>query len=247
LANDEEKRARKPLHVMAYGVHVFTALGAAIGFLAMKAALTGQFTECFWWLALAFAVDAADGPMARYLNVRETASRYDGSVLDLVVDFITYVFVPAAILIHPKVMGETWGLVAGLIITVGSALYFSDTTMKTDDLWFKGFPAVWNVVVFYFVIFTPPVWLSFSISIVLTILMFLPVAFVHPIRVQRWRSWSLAMLAIWSCAGVAALWYNLTPPTWVHAVLLGCAVYFVGLSFMRDLVEVAPDHADSRN
>ena len=101
VATRERDKAGKkgPVHVMAYGVHVFTALGAALGFLALEAAISGHIVACFGWLAVALIVDAADGPMARRLNVIETASRYDGAVLDLVVDFITYVFVPAAILL----------------------------------------------------------------------------------------------------------------------------------------------------
>jgi phosphatidylcholine synthase len=237
VENLKIKKPRKPLHVMAYGVHVFTALGAALGFLAMKAALTGQLTECFWWLAAALFVDAADGPMARRLNVQETASRYDGEVLDLVVDFITYVFVPAAILLRPEIMDQPLGLAAGLMITIGSALYFADTSMKTEDWWFKGFPAVWNVVVFYIVVFSPPSWMTFAIVSVLTLMMFLPVVFVHPIRVTRWRAMTILVLVAWCAAAFFALQNNLSPPIWIKALMLGSALYFLGLGFLRDLPE----------
>ncbi len=220
---------------MAYGVHVFTALGAALGFLAMKAALSGAFAECFWWLAAALVVDAADGPLARRLNVTETASRYDGEVLDLVVDFITYVFVPAAVLLHPSVMPEPYGLVAGMMITIGSALYFADTRMKTEDWWFRGFPAVWNVVAFYIVVFLPPAWLTLLIVAVLTAMMFLPVVFVHPIRVRRWRLFTVVVLAAWAVAAGVALVMGLQPPFWVKLVLLATAAYFLGLGALRDL------------
>ncbi|MGL4241845.1 MAG: CDP-alcohol phosphatidyltransferase family protein, partial [Beijerinckiaceae bacterium] len=200
-----KKRRRPPVHVMAYGVHVFTALGAALGFLALEAVIRGDLTLAFWWLGAALVVDAADGPMARRLNVMETASRYDGATLDLVVDFITYVFVPAAMLFRPEVMTQPWGIVSGLIITLGSALYFADTTMKTDDWWFRGVPAVWNVVVFYIVVFAPPSIVSFAIVAVLAALMFLPVIFVHPFRVKRWRIITMAVLAAWGVATIAAL------------------------------------------
>ena len=172
---------------MAYGVHVLTALGAALGFLALEAVISGDLTKAYLWLGAALFVDAVDGPLARWLNVTETASRYDGSLLDLVVDFITYVFVPAAMLLRPEMMAHPWGLVAGLLILIGSALYFADTEMKTEDWWFRGFPAVWNVVVFYLVVFRPPTVVSMVVVVVLTVCMFLPVVFVHPIRVRRWR------------------------------------------------------------
>jgi phosphatidylcholine synthase len=218
---------------MAYGVHVFTALGAALGFLALEAVIRGDLTLAFWWLGAALAVDAADGPMARRLNVTETASRYDGALLDLVVDFITYVFVPAAMLFRPEVMAQPWGVVCGLIITLGSALYFADTTMKTDDWWFRGFPAVWNVVVFYIVIFTPSTLVSFMIIAVLAALMFLPVIFVHPFRVKRWRHLTMAVLLAWGVATVVALLQKLQPALWVKAVLLCSAFYFVFLGWLR--------------
>jgi phosphatidylcholine synthase len=243
LADQKRKIRPKPLHVMAYGVHVFTALGAALGFLAMKAALLGQLTECFWWLAAALVVDAADGPMARKLNVSETASRYDGEVLDLVVDFITYVFVPAAILLRSEVMSDPWGLIAGMIITIGSALYFADTAMKTQDWWFRGFPAVWNVVIFYVVVFQPPTWAGFLIIVVLAAMMFLPVVFVHPVRVRRWRGLTIAVMGAWSLAAAATLLAGLVAPGWAKIVLLAGAVYFLGLGFLRDLPEDRPADA----
>jgi phosphatidylcholine synthase len=230
----ESPTPRKPIHVIAYGVHVFTALGAALGFLALKAAIEGDITLCFCWLALALLVDAADGPMARRLNVQETASRYDGATLDLVVDFTTYVFVPASILLRPEVAGAPYGLVAGLIIVIGSALYFADTTMKTHDWWFRGFPAVWNVVVFYIVVFKPAGIMTLAICAVLGSMMFLPVVFVHPVRVRRWRLMTMAMLSVWAAASASALWQNLSPDWITKAALLVGAGYFLGLGFLRN-------------
>jgi phosphatidylcholine synthase len=229
----QKLRRRAPVRVMAYGVHVFTALGAALGLLALEAVVRGDLTLAFWWLGAALVVDAADGPMARRLNVSETASRYDGALLDLVVDFITYVFVPAAMLLRSEVMGQPMGIIAGLIITLGSALYFADTTMKTDEWWFRGFPAVWNVIVFYIVVFAPPTIISFAIIVVLALLMFLPVIFVHPFRVKRWRTLTMVVLAAWGIATVAALLQRLDPSSWVKAVLIGGALYFVFLGWLR--------------
>lgn len=220
---------------MAYGVHVFTALGAALGFLALEAALWGDIVRCFGWLGVALIVDAIDGPLARRFNVSETASRYDGATLDLVVDFITYVFVPAAILLRSEVMAPPLGLAAGLIITVGSALYFADTRMKTEDWWFRGFPACWNIVVFYIVVFNPPSLVSLVVVIVLTIMMFLPVIFVHPVRVRRWRMLTMLVMLIWAIAATSATFLErLAPGILTKTVLIAGAVYFLGLGFLRD-------------
>ena len=228
------KIPKGPLHVMAYGVHVFTALGAALGFLALESVISGDLTRAFVWLAVALLVDAVDGPLARWLQVTDNASRYDGATLDLVVDFITYVFVPAAMLLRPEVMDAPFGLFAGLIVMIGSALYFADTGMKTEDWWFKGFPAVWNVVVFYILVFKPATIVALIIVIVLAAMMFLPVVFVHPVRVRRWRALTMGVLVLWAMAAAASIMQRLAPDFWVKAILLAGAVYFLGLGFLRD-------------
>ncbi|MBR3194815.1 CDP-alcohol phosphatidyltransferase family protein [Bosea sp. (in: a-proteobacteria)] len=218
---------------LAYGVHVLTALGAALGFLALQAVFAGNLTVAFVWLGVALVVDAVDGPLARRFAVKSRAKRYDGALLDLVVDFVTYVFVPAAMLLRPEVMAAPYGVIAGLAVTLASALYFADTGIKTDDWWFRGFPAVWNIVVFYVVAFAPPSWLALALILVATALMFLPVVFVHPVRVRRWRWLTLAMLALWAIAAAATLWRGMVPDAWSKAGLALAACYFVGLGLAR--------------
>lgn len=219
--------------ILAYGVHVLTALGAALGFLALQAVFTGDLTQAFVWLGVALVVDAVDGPLARRFAVTERARRYDGAQLDLVVDFVTYVFVPAAMLLRPEVMTQPYGVIAGLVVTLASALYFADTGMKTDDWWFRGFPAVWNIVVFYIVAFAPPSWLALAVIMIATALMFLPVVFVHPVRVRRWRGLTMAMLGVWAIAAGATLWQGMVPDIWSEAGLALAACYFVGLGLAR--------------
>jgi phosphatidylcholine synthase len=219
--------------ILAYGVHVLTALGAALGFLALQAVFTGDLTQAFVWLGVALVVDAVDGPLARRFAVTERARRYDGAQLDLVVDFVTYVFVPAAMLLRPEVMTQPYGVIAGLVVTLASALYFADTGMKTDDWWFRGFPAVWNIVVFYIVAFAPPSWLALAVILIATALMFLPVVFVHPVRVRRWRWLTMTMLALWAIAAGATLWHGMAPDIWSKAGLALAACYFVGLGLAR--------------
>lgn len=219
--------------ILAYGVHVLTALGAALGFLALQAVFTGDLTQAFVWLGVALVVDAVDGPLARRFAVTERARRYDGAQLDLVVDFVTYVFVPAAMLLRPEVMTQPYGVIAGLVVTLASALYFADTGMKTDDWWFRGFPAVWNIVVFYIVAFAPPSSLALAVIMIATALMFLPVVFVHPVRVRRWRWLTMAMLGVWAIAAGATLWQGMVPDIWSKAGLALAACYFVGLGLAR--------------
>lgn len=233
MSGTSGEKPGKGRRALAYGVHVLTALGAALGLLALRAVVLGELAEAFAWLGLALVVDAVDGPLARRLSVKTLAARYDGALLDLVVDFVTYVFVPAAMLLRPEVMAQPYGLAGGLVVTLASALYFADTGMKTEDWWFRGFPAVWNVVVFYIVAFAPPAWLALALVLVASALMFLPVVFVHPLRVRRWRGLTLAMLVLWAGAAGLALWQGMRPDGWSKAALALAACYFVGLGLVR--------------
>jgi len=229
----DRKREEAARRALAYGVHVFTALGAALGLLSLQAVIAGDLAAAFGWLAVALAVDGLDGPLARRLQAKNLAPRYDGAQLDLVVDFITYVFVPAAMLLRVEVMAAPFGLLCGCLIVLTSALYFADAGMKTDDWWFRGFPAVWNVVVFYIVVFAPPVWLAVAVVVTAIILMFVPVIFVHPVRVRRWRWLTLLMLAIWGVVAALTIWQGMRAGWVEKGLLLGAAGYFALVGMVR--------------
>src|SRR5215470_11434380 len=79
----------------AFSVHVFTALGAGVALLALLEAVREHWAVMFGWLGAALVIDALDGPIARRLDVVRLQPNWSGEVLDLVVDFVTYVFVPA--------------------------------------------------------------------------------------------------------------------------------------------------------
>ncbi len=234
--DERAQRAR----LAGYLTHALTATGAALGFLALMAVIAGNLVQAFLWLGVAFVVDAIDGPIARKLSVKENAPRYDGAVLDLVVDFVTYVFVPATMIIWGGLIHGTLGVIASLAIVAGSALYFADTRMKTEDWWFLGFPAVWNVVALYLAVFPLPAWIGFCIVIVAVAMMFLPVPFVHPVRVTRWRLLTGAMLALWTGAAAVAIWSALAPGPYTKAALIVTAVYFLGLGFTRRMGDRQP-------
>ena len=145
-------------HIRAFAVHIFTALGAALALAALIFAVRHNWPAMFVCLGIALIVDGIDGTFARRLRVAELLPRWSGDVLDLVVDFTTYVFVPAYAIAASGLMPEAVAIPAGMIIVVTGALYFADTAMKTDDNYFRGFPTLWNAVAFYlFVLKLPPV------------------------------------------------------------------------------------------
>ena len=124
----------------AFSVHIFTACGAACALLALIAAVGAAWTQMFVWLGVALIIDGIDGTFARRLHVAEVLPRWSGELLDFVVDFVTYVFVPAYAMVASGLLPPSMALVLGLIVTVTGALYFADRRMKTSDSYFRGFP-----------------------------------------------------------------------------------------------------------
>jgi phosphatidylcholine synthase len=232
----EGNKPKSPPHadvVAAFAVHVFTASGAACALLALFAAVQAKWTPMFLWLGVALMIDGVDGTLARRLRVAELLPRWSGDILDFVVDFTTYVFVPAYAIAAGGLLPPSVALALGLIVTVTGALYFADRRMKTADSYFRGFPALWNVVAFYLFLLKPPPWLAALAVVVLAAATFAPIHFVHPVRVPRWRVMNIAALAAWAALALTALALNLDPPGWVAAALAALAIYFVAVGLLR--------------
>lgn len=217
----------KRRQTLAFAVHLFTASGAVCGLLALIAAVEGHWSIMFAWLGAALFVDGIDGTMARRARVWEVLPRWSGETLDLVVDYLTYVLVPAFAVAMGGLMPTWLAVPASAAILLTSALYFADTEMKTDDLYFQGFPAVWNLVVFYFFLVPMNAWLIAAIIAFLSVATFLPIKFVHPFRVVRLRLLTIALLALWAVLAIVAVVEGLNPPGWVILGLCACALYFL--------------------
>ena len=217
----------------AFAVHIFTACGVACALLALIAAAHAEWTRTFLWLGLALVIDGVDGTLARRLRVAELLPRWSGELLDFVVDFPTYVLVPAYAMAVGGVLPSAAALPLGLIVAVTGALYFADRKMKTADSYFRGFPALWNVVAFNLFVFKPPPWLNAAVIVVLAAATFAPIHFVHPVRVPRWRMLNLAALVLWAVLALFALEQHLDPPAWVGAALAAIAVYFLIVGLLR--------------
>jgi phosphatidylcholine synthase len=183
-----------------FAIHLLTASGAALALLAVMAIADGDWNTAFVWLGVALLIDGIDGPLARRHRVRERLPKWDGAALDFVIDYTTYVFAPAIILAQALELPPVVGATAGIVVAVTGALYFADTRMKQPDNSFRGFPAVWNMVVFGLYAFLPPWPVTVVVVIVLSAMTFLPVNFVHPVRVVKWRALTLAVPVVWFAA-----------------------------------------------
>ena len=219
--------------VRAFGVHILTASGAALALFALIFATGGQWAAMFFCLGLALIVDAIDGPLARAFKVAEVLPRWSGETLDLVVDFVTYVFVPAYAIAGSGTMPPELALPAGVVVVITGALYFSDRKMKTDDKYFCGFPAVWNLVAFNLILLEPPVWVAAGMVAALAVLTFVPVRFVHPLRVQHWRVLNMTLVALWAMLAVLAVVQDFETGPVVKIPLAAIAAYFLIAGLLR--------------
>jgi phosphatidylcholine synthase len=219
--------------IRAFTVHIFTATGAALALLAMILATGGHWAAMFLCLGLALVVDGADGPLARAFDVQKLLPRWSGDTLDLVVDFTTYVFVPAYAISASGLLPQWLAIPAGIVVVISGALYFSDREMKTKDNYFHGFPAVWNLAAFYLYLLEPPEWVAAIAVVVLAALSFAPIKFLHPLRVQHWRMLNIVLLALWAVLAFVAVVQDLSPGIYITLPLSLIAIYFFAVSLLR--------------
>lgn len=211
----------------AYLVHMLTATGAVFAMLALLEAVKGDWAMMFVWLMVAFAVDGIDGPLARKTQVTVNAARLDGTVLDTIIDYLTYVVIPAFALFQSGLLPGWTGWVAIIAITFLSAIYFADTRMKTSDYSFSGFPACWNMVVLVLFAIKPDFWVSLIIVLALAVAMLLPIKFVHPFRTERWRAITLPVAFAWTLFAIWAAWVDFDPQSWAHWGLIGTTLWLM--------------------
>ena len=192
----------------ALSIHLLTASGAVLSMFAMLAAAKGDWSLMFLWLVLALIVDGVDGPLARRYHVKTNWPNYDGVLMDLIVDYLTYVFIPAFALFQSGLLAGWTGWLAIIVICFGSVVYFADTRMKTKDNSFAGFPGCWNMVVLVLFATQPSQTVILIVVIFLTAAMFTNLKFIHPVRTKRWQEVSLAVTVAWVALAAWAAWWD---------------------------------------
>ena len=215
------------MRVATFSVHIFTALGAGVALIALLEAVREHWAAMFAWLGVALIIDALDGPIARRLDVVRAHPDWSGEVLDLVVDFVTYVFVPAYAIAASGMLLPVAAPLLGAGIVISGALYFADRRMKAADNHFRGFPALWNVVAFYLFLLQLSRPLSSVLVIVLIALTFVPFHVVHPVRVRRLRGLTLSLIGIWALLSIVVLIWDFHVPLPVTVALCAIGLYVV--------------------
>lgn len=246
---EQTRKGRPPPAVFAWLVHMFTASGAVLALLALTAIEQEQWRLALLWLFAAIAVDGIDGWFARWARVKEQAPQIDGDTLDLVVDYLTYVFVPTIFIWRAGLVPAELALWLAAAIQFSSLYLFARSDMKTNDNYFRGFPALWNLVAFYLFVLQAGTTAGAIVVILLVALTFAPVHFVHPFRVKDYGRWLPMLAALWAVSTCALLWTGW--PFEVRSVLQGTsiatAVSLLGLGLLRTVRgERAPiDHREA--
>ncbi|HET9538153.1 MAG: phosphatidylcholine synthase [Mesorhizobium sp.] len=219
----------------AFSVHLLTASGSFLAFVSLVAASEERWTAMFWWLGLALFVDGIDGPIARKLQVKEILPTWSGELLDNIIDYVTYVLIPAFALYQRGFMGEGLSFLSAAIIVISSAIYYADTGMKTKENFFKGFPVVWNMIVFTLFVIEPGQWVSFAVVVIAGILTFVPVNFLHPVRVVRLREINLSVFLAWCLFGAIALIQTMDASYFVKVGIAVTSIYLFSIGAVMQL------------
>ena len=229
-------RSMTRIRAAALSVHLLTATGAVFAMLALLEAAQQDWQAMFLWLVVAFAVDGIDGPLARTTDVKKNAPEFDGELMDLIIDYLTYVFIPAYALFGSGLLPGWTGWVAILVITYASVVYFADTRMKTEDNSFSGFPGCWNMATLVIFAVEPSPGIILLVTVALAVLMFAPVKFIHPVRTARWRWLSLPLALLWTVMALVAALNDFVLPDLIEAAFVLVSLYLAGVGAVQQFL-----------
>ena len=231
LTAQQSKRA-------GYVLHVMTASGAVAGMLALEAVISGHLRAALLWLIVCQVLDGLDGPIARKLDVTIHASRIDGHILDLVVDYLTCVVVPVALLLSQGLLPSHYATAVAALIFLSSALWFARTDQETPDHWFNGFPAVWNLAIPTMLILGSDKNEVLMVSVVLCALQLTNFKIPHLVRVGTLRAITLPLTALYLIDLTFLSWnFSELSGDKINSIqrifLIAFPVYIAGLSIWR--------------
>lgn len=216
---------------LAYLVHAYTASGVVWGFLALRATVAGDDRTALLWLFLAIVVDATDGFLARRVDITRRAPLIDGSRLDDLVDYVTYVLVPAVMVWRGDLTPPALTLLVVSAILLASVCGFARRDAKTSDHYFTGFPSYWSIVVAYALVLRTPPALNAALLLALAAFVFVPVRYVYPSRTATLMKTTVTFCTVWGAQMLALVWLLPDPPAWLAMSSLAFPAYYAALSF----------------
>ncbi len=221
--------------ILAWLVHLYTALGAVAGFFTILAIEQASFRQALFLMALAVIVDASDGTFARAARVSEVIPWFDGALLDEIVDYLNYVIVPALFLLRGNLLPEQDALWLALLPLIASAYGFCQRDAKTADYFFLGFPSYWNIVAFYLYVLQTPRWVNGFLIFALSVLIFVPVKYIYPSRSPRFRTPTNILGALWGAAMFYLIYRLPDPPPTLTLATLAFPIYYTVLSLWLEI------------
>ena len=217
-------------YVAAWGVHLLTASAAPGGVLAILASARGDYATSFLWMAYTLATDAIDGTLARAVEVKRVLPWFDGTRLDDLVDYFTYVIVPTFLVLHAGLLPPSVAVPVALMPVLASCYGFCRTDAKTADHFFTGFPSYWNVVAFYLYALGWPRPLNAAVLALLAILVFVPIRYLYPSRTPTLRPLTIGLGLVWAVVMLWILAHLAATPRWLVQLSLAYPAYYVVLS-----------------
>jgi len=197
---------RKRPSYTAWLAHCYTASSAVLALLATIAIFEYRFRDAFFWLAATIVVDSSDGVLARAVRVRERLPWFNGAKLDDIVDYLTYVFVPALFVWRSLLVPTAWTIPVASAMLLSSAYGFNRDDAKTSDHFFTGFPSYWNIVVFYLFVMHASQIVNAIILLALAGFVFIPIRYLYPSRTPYWRVLTITLGLIWGAMLLVMLW-----------------------------------------
>lgn len=220
--------------IAAYGVHLLTAMGAALGLWALILIYEGAYQAALWALAGTALIDSIDGALARFVRTKEHAVKFDGGLMDNIIDFLTWTVAPL-FWIYATMQLPIWIL---LICATASIFGFSNIQAKTDDYFFLGFPSYWNIVVFYIFLLQLSSTAASIILLAFALTTFLPVKFVYPTRTPFLRKITLILGSLFVIHFLILIYFfDKSSPFLIYSSFL-FPVYYFGLSFYLNVKTV---------
>ncbi len=217
--------------LFAWLVHLYTASGAILAFLAIFLIEQSRFQEAFWLMALAVVIDATDGTLARRAHVKEIISWFDGDRLEDIVDYLNYVLVPCVLMIRADLLPQEDALWLVAFPLLASAYGFCQKAAKTSDHFFLGFPSYWNIVAFYFYVLKTPLWVNAFLVLIFSALVFVPIRYLYPSRSPVLRGLTVSLGVLWGIMVLIIIYLLPQPPTSLVLGSLLFPAYYLILSF----------------
>lgn len=220
--------------IQAYGVHLFTAVGAALGLWSIILIYDGLYQNAMWVMALAVVIDSIDGTLARTFDVKQQAPKIDGTLMDTVIDYVTWTIAPL-FWIYATLQVPVWVL---LICAVGSIFAYSNIQAKTSDYFFLGFPSYWNIVVFYLYLLRIATPYASAILLIFAVGTVIPVRYIYPSRTGYFKQLTLLLGALFFLQLLILLYLFDQTPAWLVYSSFLFPVYYFGLSFYLNLKKI---------